>query len=103
VCVVLAAPGYPASPRVGEPITFHGDGGRAGDVLVFHGGTRRGPVGAGRSDGGPLITAAGRVLGVTARGADLGAARAAAYGAIHDIHFDGMHYRSDIGTRGEKR
>jgi phosphoribosylamine--glycine ligase len=49
------------------------------------------------------LTAGGRVLGVTARGADLGAARAAAYAAIRDIQFDGMHYRSDIGTRGETR
>jgi len=105
VCVVLAAPGYPARPRVGEPIALGDDAGRAGEVLVFHAGTRRGPAGAatGASGAGPLLTAGGRVLGVTARGTDLGAARAAAYGAIRDIHFDGMHYRSDIGTRGDKR
>ena len=106
VCVVLAAPGYPAQPRVGDPITV--DAGIAGDVLVFHAGTRRGPAGAGGSAAsggshGSLLTAGGRVLGVTARGADLDAARAAAYGAIGHIHFDGMHHRSDIGTRGEKR
>ena len=106
VCVVLAAPGYPAQPRVGEPIAIdprfdaHSDG-SDGEVLVFHAGTRRALVRAGDTEP-PLLTAGGRVLGVTARGATLGDARAAAYAAIRDIHFPGMHYRNDIGTRGER-
>ena len=66
----------------------------ADDLRVFHAGTRR--------DGDRLVTAGGRVLGVTAYGADLGAARARAYGAIEEIHFDGMHFRRDIGLRGTK-
>jgi len=103
VCVVLAAPGYPAQPRLGEPITIDPRFDLAGDdVIVFHAGTRRALVRAGESEG-PLLTAGGRVLGVTARGADLAGARAAAYEAIHDIQFAGMHFRSDIGTRGEKK
>ena len=64
------------------------------DVRVFHAGTRR--------DGDRLLTAGGRVLGVTARGADLAAARARAYAAIDKIHFDGMHFRRDIGLRGQR-
>jgi phosphoribosylamine--glycine ligase len=52
---------------------------------------------------GPLLTSGGRVLGVTARGSDLGGARETAYKAIRGIHFAGMHFRSDIGARGEKK
>jgi len=51
---------------------------------------------------GKLPPAGGRVLGVTALGADPAAARARAYGAIAQIHFDGMHFRRDIGLRGTK-
>ena len=91
-CVVLAAERYPATPRLGDPIT--GLPAPAGDLRVFHAGTRR--------DGDKLVTAGGRVLGVTAHGADLKAARARAYGAIEKIHFDGMHFRRDIGLRGTK-
>jgi phosphoribosylamine--glycine ligase len=50
-----------------------------------------------------LLTAGGRVLGVTAYGADLNAARARAYDAIDGIRFDGMHFRRDIGLRGNPR
>jgi phosphoribosylamine--glycine ligase len=112
VCVVLAAPGYPAKPRVGDAIAMEdlpeaGTGVGAADVMVFHAGTRRAPdpmADAGSHvAGGRLLTAGGRVLGVTARGADLGAARAAAYQAIARIHFPGMHFRKDIGARGESR
>jgi phosphoribosylamine--glycine ligase len=128
VCVVLAAPGYPAAPQLGgtilleqppaeaaveassqRPVEAAGAGGdlaadggaaAAEPVLVFHAGTRRAQGGA---DDGLLLTAGGRVLGVTARGADLGTARARAYRAIEGIHFPGMHYRTDIGARGESR
>ena len=91
-CVVLAAARYPGSPRLGDEIT--GLPRPADDLRVFHAGTRR--------DGDRLVTAGGRVLGVTAHGADLTAARARAYGAIEKIHFDGMHFRRDIGLRGTK-
>ena len=91
-CVVLAAERYPATPRLGDAIT--GLPAPADDLRVFHAGTRR--------DGDKLVTAGGRVLGVTAHGRDLAAARARAYGAIEKIQFEGMHFRRDIGLRGTK-
>jgi phosphoribosylamine--glycine ligase len=98
VCVVLAAADYPGIPRAGDPIWGVPEAGtetRDG-VLVFHAGTRR------ASDG--LVTSGGRGLGITARAADLAGARSRAYGAIGTapgaIHFAGMHFRRDIGTRG---
>ena len=93
-CVVLAAAGYPGKPRAGDVIAGLPPPG--GDVIAFHAGTRL------RDDDGHLVTAGGRVLGVTGRGADLAAARAAVYGAIEKIHFSGMHYRTDIGMRGKQ-
>jgi phosphoribosylamine--glycine ligase len=50
-----------------------------------------------------LVTAGGRVLGVTASGEDLATAIARAYAAVEKIHFEGMHYRRDIGQKGLKR
>jgi phosphoribosylamine--glycine ligase len=91
ICVVLAAGGYPGKPRSGDAIT--GLPPSRDDLVVFHAGTRAG------ADGG-VVTAGGRVLGVTAHGADLASARARAYGAIDGIRFDGMHFRRDIGLRG---
>ena len=93
VCVVLAAAGYPGKVRTGDLITgFPLDEDHDG-VLVFHAGTRTDAEGR-------LVTAGGRVLGVTARGRTFKEARARAYSAAADIHFDGKHYRRDIGTRG---
>jgi phosphoribosylamine---glycine ligase len=92
ICVVLASAGYPAAPRLGDAIT--GLPAPADELMVFHAGTRR-------AADGQLVTAGGRVLGVTATGDDLDAARARAYGAIEKIHFDGMHFRRDIGLRGK--
>jgi phosphoribosylamine--glycine ligase len=93
VCVVVAAAGYPGKPRLGDPIA--GLPGRAAELVVFHAGTRR-------DDDGRLVSAGGRVLGVTAYGADLAAARARAYGAIDAIRLDGMQIRRDIGLRGKQ-
>jgi phosphoribosylamine--glycine ligase len=103
VCVVLAAANYPGTPRAGDAISLGmfgndgNDGGAAGP-WAFHAGTRW------DADKG-LVTAGGRVLGVAARGADLSAARATVYGAIGaapgQIGFSGMHFRTDIGMRGE--
>ena len=91
VCVVLAAAGYPGQVRTGDAITgIHSCG-----TQVFQAGTKQGP--------GGLETAGGRVLGVTASGPDLAEAAANAYAAIEKIHFDGMHYRHDIGAKGLKR
>ncbi|MGI9187093.1 MAG: phosphoribosylamine--glycine ligase [Gaiellales bacterium] len=90
VTVVLASRGYPASSESGTPISGVADAGRARDVAVFHAGTA--------IDGGQLVTAGGRVLAVTARGADGAAAAEAAYAAADMIAFDGRQLRRDIGS-----
>ena len=83
VTVVLAAENYPGRPRVGDVIT----GGEADGVL--HAGTAR-------RDDGAVISSGGRVLSVVGTGADLAAARAAAYDAISRISLPGSHFRTDI-------
>jgi phosphoribosylamine--glycine ligase len=77
---------------VGLPICGIDDAERDPDVVLFHAGTRR-------SDDGELVTAGGRVLGVTARGRSVGEARTRAYAAADRIAFDGMHLRRDIAAR----
>ncbi|MGO4882913.1 MAG: phosphoribosylamine--glycine ligase [Bryobacteraceae bacterium] len=94
VCLVLASGGYPGSFAAGKPIAGIQAAESAG-ATVFHAGTRLGPAG--------LETAGGRVLGVTASGADLAAAIDNTYAAARLIHFEGMHYRTDIGQKGLKR
>lgn len=91
VCVVACSGGYPGDFKKGVPI-FGVDRVPVGPELqIFHAGTAK--------KGGDLQTAGGRVLAVTALGADVDAARALAYGALQQIEFEGMHYRSDIGRR----
>ena len=87
VTVVLASRGYPETPSTGDVI--RGLDAVPADVLVTHAGTAR--DGSGR-----LVTAGGRVLRVTALGADAAAARAAAYAAADMIDFDGKQLRRDI-------
>ncbi len=94
VCVVLAAQNYPDQPRIGDSITGISEAEATG-ATVFHAGTRREPDG--------LVTNGGRVLGVTAGGETLPAAIANAYAAADKIHFEGMHYRRDIGQKGLRR
>lgn len=94
VCVVLAAAGYPEAPRAGDVITGV-DEVAADDVVVFHAGTAR--------RGDDLVTAGGRVLGVTALGVDREAARARAYAAADRIAFAGKQLRRDIGARATPR
>lgn len=94
VCVVLAASGYPSSPRKGDAIEGIAAAEAVGDVWVFHAGTRE--------DANELVTAGGRVLGVTALGEDVARARERAYAAVSEIRFAGVHYRGDIGARAEK-
>lgn len=91
VCVVLASEGYPGTPRTGLPISGIEKAEAAG-ATVFHAGTRL-------SDG-ELVTAGGRVLGVTASAADLPGAIERVYAAVSRIRFEGMHYRRDIGRKG---
>jgi phosphoribosylamine--glycine ligase len=94
VCVIMASAGYPDTVRSGFPI--HGiESAESTGAVVFHAGTRRDP-----SRG--LVNAGGRVLGVTASGATLGAAVESAYGAVERIEFEGVQYRKDIASRGLK-
>ena len=94
VCVVLASGGYPGTYETGKAITAPGTDETPRGVMLFHAGTGRGP-------GGSLVTAGGRVIGVTAVGREGGMAEtiAAAYEAVGRISFEGMHYRRDIGAR----
>jgi phosphoribosylamine--glycine ligase len=92
LCVVASSKGYPGNYPTGLPITGIENADSIPDVKVFQGGTKlAGP------DGKTLVTDGGRVLGVTALGHTFADARARAYRAMEMIHFDGMHYRKDIG------
>ena len=88
-CVILASAGYPNSYSTGFPIS--GLEGTRPDSVVFHAGTK--------VMDGKIVTAGGRVLCVTGWGSDIREALASAYGRIENIHFEGMHYRKDIGWR----
>ena len=90
-CVVMAAGGYPGSYETGKPITGLADAAAMPDVAVFHAGTHL--------QGKQVVTAGGRVLGVTALGKDLEAARKRCYEAVSKIHFEGAYYRRDIGAK----
>ncbi|HYM10753.1 MAG TPA: phosphoribosylamine--glycine ligase, partial [Bryobacterales bacterium] len=94
VCAVAASAGYPGAYEQGKEI-FGIDEAEELGAKVFHAGTK---FVAGR-----LVTAGGRVLGVTASGEDLPAAIDNAYAALARIHFEGMHYRRDIGAKGLAR
>ena len=93
-CVVCAAPGYPGSYPRGRPITGIKEAEATG-TKVFHAGTR--------FHEGKLVTAGGRVLGVTAGGDDLAVAIGNAYAAVEKVSFKGLHHRTDIGQKGLKR
>jgi phosphoribosylamine--glycine ligase len=93
VCVVLASSGYPRAHETGKRILGIEDAEREPGVVVFHAGTRL-------EGDGHFVTAGGRVLGVTARGATVAEARGRAYAAASRIRFDGMHLRHDIAARG---
>ena len=95
VCVVLASGGYPGAYETGLPIDGLEAAGREEGVVVFHAGT------AARD--GRIVTAGGRVLGVTARGATVREAVDRCYRAAGKISFDGMHYRRDIAHRALQR
>ena len=91
-CVVLTSGGYPGKYETGKPISGLDEAQQVEGVKVFHAGTRR--------EGDSFVTAGGRVLGVTARGADLQTALRRCYEAAGKIEFEGRHYRTDIGARG---
>ncbi|MBI4401452.1 MAG: phosphoribosylamine--glycine ligase [Nitrospirae bacterium] len=91
VCVVLTSAGYPGSYATGLPIGGLPEGFESGDVMIFHAGTKR--------QGRNVVTAGGRVLGVTGIGPHLEVARERAYNAARKISFQGCHLRSDIANR----
>ena len=90
VCVVLASDGYPLAYEKGLPITGFENFEGKDDYFCFHAGTKF-------DENGNIVTNGGRVLGITATGADLKEARAKAYAATEWIHFDNKYMRSDIG------
>ncbi|MFQ5671132.1 MAG: phosphoribosylamine--glycine ligase [Acidobacteriota bacterium] len=93
VGVVACSEGYPGPPQVGRKITGLEEAAQVEGVAIFHSGTRRAPRRV-------ILTAGGRVLTVSARGADRAQARARSYQALGKIHFEGMHFRTDIADPG---
>lgn len=95
VCVVVSSEGYPGAYRKGDVITGIEEANAMDGVFVFHAGTA--------FQDNKVVTSGGRVLGVTATGSDIAAAKAKAYDAAGKIHFKGMHYRKDIADRALNR
>lgn len=95
ICVVMTSAGYPAKPEVGRAVAGIDDAEKVGGVKVFHAGTRL--------DEEELVSSGGRVLGVTAAGENLQTAIERAYEAVNRIHFEGCHFRRDIGLKGLRR
>ena len=95
VCVVIASGGYPGTFEAGKKIAGLEEASAQDGVKVFHAATAR------RDD--VYFTSGGRVLGVTARAADLAAAVDRVYSTVHRIGFEGMHYRKDIAARALKK
>jgi phosphoribosylamine--glycine ligase len=91
VCVVMASAGYPGAVAKGRIIRGLEEAARLPGTKVFHAGTAR--------EGGNIVTAGGRVLGVTALGATLAEARERAYLAASKIQFDGAQFRHDIALK----
>ena len=94
VCVVASSGGYPGSYKTGFPISGLSAASQVAGVTVFHAGTSQ--------LGNQIVTAGGRVLGVTAAAGSLQDALARAYEAIAEIDFEGMYYRRDIAHRALK-
>lgn len=96
VTVVIASHNYPGTPRTGDPIEGLADvvDQDAPDAYVLHAGTRR--------DGDAVVSAGGRVLSVTATGADLTQARERAYAAVARVRLDGSQHRTDIAEQAAR-
>ena len=93
-CVVMASGGYPGTIEVGKKITGIEEADKIEGVKVFHAGTS--------ARDGAYYTSGGRVLGVTARAADLNSAVERAYEAVDRIRFEGAHWRKDIAAKALK-
>lgn len=95
VAVVLASGGYPDLYETGKPISGVAEACADSQVLIFHAGTM--------FEQGQLVTAGGRVLAAVGLDTDLKQARQRAYGALSQIRFDNMHYRTDIAAKALAR
>jgi len=95
VCVVMSSGGYPGSFEAGKKIIGLDQAGRVAGVKIFHAGTAK--------HDGAYFTSGGRVLGVTARAAQLETAVDRAYEAVSKLGFEGAHYRKDIAARPVKK
>jgi phosphoribosylamine--glycine ligase len=95
VCVVLTSRGYPDAPETGKVVHGLDTLGDDTDVMVYHAATAK--------KDGRIVTVGGRVLGVTALGANLDAAVSRAYEVVGKLSFDGMHYRKDVGQKALAR
>jgi phosphoribosylamine--glycine ligase len=91
VCVVMTSKGYPGSYDQGTPIDGLEEAAAEPGVVIFHAGTRR--------TNNRVLTGGGRVLDITGLGRDIQGAIATTYGAVKKIHWEGAHYRTDIGGR----
>ena len=91
VCVVMASEGYPGPYETGKPIRGLDAAAELGDVTVFHAGTKSTPAGP--------VTAGGRVLGVTALGEDVTAAKRRVYQAVRAVRWEGAWCRTDISDK----
>ncbi|NLX65080.1 MAG: phosphoribosylamine--glycine ligase [Clostridiaceae bacterium] len=91
VCVIMASGGYPESYTKGYEITGLETVKNQGDIILFHAGTKK--------ENDKFYTNGGRVLGITAVGENIEAAREKAYKAVSAIHFENVHYRKDIGIK----
>jgi phosphoribosylamine--glycine ligase len=94
VCVILTSGGYPGQYPVGLPISGLSDAEGQREVVVFHAGTTR--------RGENIVSAGGRVLGITGIGKDFAEARARAYAGAAAVTFEGCHYRKDIGSGAQR-
>jgi len=95
VCVVMTSGGYPGQYRKGDAIAGLKEAAALGDTIVFHAGTKL--------ESGRIVTAGGRVLGVTALGRTLSQTAEKAYQAVARIKFQDAHYRRDIAAKGIKQ
>ena len=95
VCVVMASGGYPDNYEKGKVISGLEEAEKLEDVVIFHAGTA--------DKDGKIVTAGGRVLGVTAMGRTIADAKGRAYEAVSKINFDGAYWRHDIADKAIKK
>jgi phosphoribosylamine--glycine ligase len=95
VCVVMASGGYPDNYAKGKVITGIEEAEKMENVMVFHAGTAQ--------KDGTIVTAGGRVLGVTALGKTIADAKAKAYEVVDKINFEGAYWRTDIADKAIKK